>query len=185
MKGIIFNLLEDTLVAAYGAAIWEDLLRDIGSDGVYTSLGSYDDDQVQSLVLAASRKLSQPPAEILRWFGRAAMPLLVERYPRYFEGQSSIRAFLYSVNKIIHPEVRKIYPGAIVPTFEFRDAEDGGLLMGYRSPRRFCSLVQGFVEGAAAHFGEIIVFTHLKCMHNGDNACLFHIGFGGSNRGSA
>jgi hypothetical protein len=184
LKGIIFNLLEDAVVDAYGATAWEELLTDTGSDGVYTSLGSYDDTQVHSLLLAASRRLGQSPAEILRWFGRAAMPLLFERYPRFFEGHSSTRSFLYSVNKIIHPEVRKIYPGAFVPTFEFRDAEDGGLLMGYRSPRRLCALAQGFAEGAAAHFGETILFTHRKCMHNGDESCLFHIALGGPHSGS-
>jgi hypothetical protein len=178
MKGIVFNLLEETVAAEYGAAAWDELLAATGTDGAYTSLGSYADSQMQDLVLAASAKLGKSPAEVLRWFGKAAMPLLAHRYPKYFQGLTSTRAFLLSVNSIIHPEVRKVYPGAIVPTFDFRDAEDGSLLMGYRSPRRLCALAQGFTEGAAAHFHESIAFTHLKCMHKGDDSCLCHIRFG-------
>jgi hypothetical protein len=178
MKGIVFNLLEETVVAEYGAAAWDELLEAVGSDGVYTSLGSYADSQVQDLVCAAAQKLGKSPADVLRWFGKAAMPLLASRYPRYFQEQTSTRAFLLSVNSIIHPEVRKVYPGAIVPTFDFRDAEDGALLMGYQSPRRLCALAQGFTEGAAAHFRESVTFTHLKCMHKGDDSCLCHIRFG-------
>jgi hypothetical protein len=82
-----------------------------------------------------------------------------------------------SVNNIIHPEVRKIYPGADVPTFEFRDELDGGLLMGYLSPRRLCALAQGFIEGAATHYGETVIFEHRECMHQGDKKCLCHITF--------
>jgi hypothetical protein len=178
MKGIVFNLLEETVVAEHGPAAWDALLAAAGCDGVYTSLGSYADSQMQDLVLAAAQALGKSPAEVLRWFGRAAMPRLFERYPHFFHGQTSTRAFLLSVNSIIHPEVRKVYPGAMVPTFEFRDAEDGGLLLGYQSPRRLCALAQGFAEGAAAHFGEAIVFTHLKCMLRADDACLCHIRFG-------
>jgi hypothetical protein len=178
VKGIIFNLLEDAVSSEFGAAAWDGLLAAVGSDGVYTSLGSYPDSQVRDFLGAAAARLGKTPEEMLRWFGNAAMPLLYERYPRFFAGHTSTRAFILSVNEIIHPEVLKIYPGADVPFFEFRDAEDGGLLMGYRSPRRLCRLAQGFAEGAAQHFGQAITFTHLKCMHNGDESCLCHIAFG-------
>ena len=36
MKGIIFNLLEDVVVDAYGDRMWDDLLDTTGLDGVYT-----------------------------------------------------------------------------------------------------------------------------------------------------
>lgn len=177
MKGIVFNLLEETVTAQFGPEVWDELLEAVHSDGVYTSLGSYPDSQVQGMVMAAAAKLKLSPADVLRWFGKAAMPLLIERYPGFFEQQPNARALLLSVNSIIHPEVLKIYPGAVVPVFEFRDAEDGGLLMGYRSPRKMCALAHGFAEGAAAHYGETIEFTHLKCTHRGDDECLCHIAF--------
>jgi predicted hydrocarbon binding protein len=178
LKGIVFNLLEDVVSAEFGPQAWEDLLAEIGSGGVYTSLGSYPDEQMQAMVMAAAKKLDKSRAEVLRWFGRAAMPRLIERYPHFFEHPRTARELVLSVNQIIHPEVRKIYPGAVVPTFDFRDAEDGSLLMGYRSPRKLCALAQGFVEGAAAHYGETIQFAHLKCMHRGDDECLMRISFG-------
>ena len=121
--------------------------------------------------------LDSTPFDVLRWFGRQAMPLLFERYPGFFQGPASTRSFLLSVNHIIHPEVRKIYPGAQVPTFEFFYGEKGALLMEYRSPRRMCALAQGFAEGAAAHYGELVTFDHLECMHRGDEKCLCSILF--------
>lgn len=177
MKGIIFNLLEEVVTTEYGPDVWEQLLASIGSDGAYTSLGSYPDEHIFGIVATASQLLGQPARDVLQWFGRKAIPLLAERYPGFFQGQTSTRQFLLSVNNIIHPEVRKVYPGAVVPTFEFQNADDGGLLMGYRSPRRLCALAQGFTEGAAQIFSETISFTHLKCMLRGDDHCLCHISF--------
>lgn len=49
--------------------------------------------------------------------------------------------------------------------------------MGYESKRRLCALAQGFVEGAAAHYGEAVEFEHRQCMHDGDSKCLFHLSF--------
>jgi hypothetical protein len=157
MKGILFNLLEDVVIRNHGEDTWDQLLAASALDGAYTSLGSYPDDQIQDLVGAASRKLGLTPFGVLRWFGQQAIPLLFVRYPAFFSSQSSTRPFVLSVNNIIHPEVRKIYPGADVPTFEFRYAPDGGLMMGYLSPRRLCALAQGFIEGAAAHYRETVV----------------------------
>jgi predicted hydrocarbon binding protein len=177
MKGIIFNLLEDVVINDHGQDTWDELLNATSLDGAYTSLGSYPDEHIQALVGAAARMLGLSPFEVLRWFGQRAIPLLVERYPSFFTAQQSARLFVLSVNGIIHPEVRKIYPGADVPTFEFHDAPGGALMMGYRSRRKLCALAQGFTEGAATHYGETVIFEHRECMHNGDTRCLCHISF--------
>jgi len=86
----------------------------------------------------------------LRWFGQQAIPLLFERYPAFFSSQSSTRPFVLSVNRIIHPEVRKIYPDANVPAFEFRHAPDGGLMMGYLSPGDYVPWLRDLSRGGHA-----------------------------------
>lgn len=183
MKGIIFNLMEEVVTTSHGPDAWDSLLDAAKLEGAYTSLGNYPDQAMQALVAAAAQSLGITPFEVLRWFGNEAMPLLFVRYPGFFSPHKSTRSFVLTVNSMIHPEVRKIYPGAECPDFEFSDAPDGSLLMGYQSPRRLCALAQGFVEGAAAHYGEEIVFEHQQCMHNGDQACLCRISFPSEQRG--
>src|SRR6185312_7716364 len=112
MKGIVFNVLEEVVVANYGEAVWDDLLDAAGSDGVYTSLGTYPDDHIMRLVKAASDALGIPPMDVVRWFGRQAIPRFAERYPVFFTAHTSTRPFVLALNTIIHPEVRKIYTGA-------------------------------------------------------------------------
>jgi hypothetical protein len=177
MKGVIFNLLEEVVRRSHGEDTWDALLDAAGLTGSYTSLGSYPDEDLGKLVHAASDALGIPSGEVLRWFGREAMPILAERYPVFFAAHTSARPFVLSVNKIIHPEVRKIYAGADVPIFDFHDEPDGALLMGYHSARKLCALAQGFVEGAARHYSETVKFEHLACMHNGEAKCLFRLSF--------
>jgi hypothetical protein len=177
MKGVVFNLLEEVVVRNHGLDVWDALLDASGLPGAYTSLGSYPDEHVGKLVVAAASALGQTPSAVLRWFGQKAMPVLAERYPAFFTAHSSARPFILSLNSIIHPEVRKIYPGADTPSFDFEDAADGALLMGYQSVRRLCVLAQGFVEGAGAYYGETVRCEHVKCMHQADPKCVLRISF--------
>lgn len=175
MKGIIFTLLEDVVTTAHGTATWAGLVDAAGVEGSYTSLGSYPDSEIAQLVAAAAAATGQSEADVLRWFGRAAMPLLAERFAGFFSGRHDARAFVCSLNTIIHPEVHKLYPGAACPHFDFVDAEDGALLIGYRSPRRMCALVEGFLLGVSDHYRQTAQIAHLACMAQGAPACRLHV----------
>jgi len=178
MKGIVFNLFEQTVVEAHGDRMWEALLDTTGLDGVYTSLGSYPDEDFFSLVTATSEALDTPPDDVVRWFGRNAMSLFAERYPHLFTEHSQTRSFVLTLNDIIHPEVRKLYPGAIVPEFAFDGSDPGGLAMDYYSPRKLCAFAEGLLLGAADHYGQAIRIEQPKCMNRGDRRCRLEITFG-------
>jgi Haem-NO-binding len=177
MKGIVFNLLEEVVRREYGEDTWDTLLEAAGLDGVYTSLGNYPHEELLQLVTAASPALQMPAEAIIRWFGRHAIALLVERYPEFFEAHKTTRAFLLTLNDVIHPEVRKIYPGADVPIFDYDTSSEEVLEMKYRSARKLCMFGQGLIEGAAAHYGEAVSIEQLKCMNRGDDRCEFRVAF--------
>lgn len=178
MKGVIFNLLEEVVVNAHGDDAWDELLDQAGVDGIYTSLGSYGDDEMMRLVEAASVMLSMPADDVLRWVGRQAMPMMAVRWPSVFDVHGSVFPFLRNLNSVIHPEVRKLYAGANCPHFDHATLPDGTLLLGYRSPRRLCGLAHGFVEGAADHYREAVTLRHMECMHAGDEKCLIAVSSG-------
>jgi hypothetical protein len=177
MKGIVFNLLQQAVEAEYGETTWEAMLDSAGVDGAYTSLGSYPDEELGQLVDAASSALDTPHEGVVRWFGRVALPMLAEQYSQFFDGHTSARSFMLTLNDIIHPEVRKLYPGAGVPEFDFDTSSDEILTMGYSSQRKLCSFGEGLVEGAAAHYGEAVAIDQPRCMNRGDERCLLKISF--------
>ena len=177
MKGVVFNLLEEILSQEHGEDLWDDVLASAGLGGAYTSLGSYPDADFFALVSVASRALDTPPEDLVRWFGRQAMPLFAQNYPGLFARYSSARPFVGALNDIIHPEVRKLYPGADVPEFDFDTSRDDVLVMGYHSSRRLCAFAEGLIEGAAAHYGERVSISQPECMNQGHDRCIIEIAF--------
>jgi hypothetical protein len=180
MKGIIFNLFEEVVVSEHGDDAWEDMLEQAGIDGAYTAVGSYPDVEFITLLKAMpAGEANHSPDDLLRWFGAKAIPLLARRYPVFFEGHTSTRSFLLTLNDIIHPEVRKLYPDADVPVFDFdTPSTNGTLVVGYRSGRKLCELAEGFIQGAAGHFGEQVSIEQPHCMHHGDERCELVCTFG-------
>lgn len=175
MKGIVFNLLEEIVVREYGEGIWDLLLEQTGLDGSYTSLGNYDDQELLALAGAASEAIGLPQGEVGRWYGRSAFPLLAGRFPQLLEPHQSVRSFVLTLNEIIHPEVRKLYPGATPPAFAFDASDEDRLIMDYDSERRLCAFAEGLLLGAGDYFQEPLTIDQLECMHRGDDRCRLEI----------
>lgn len=167
----MFNLLEEVVSDEHGTDVWDDLLVEAGVDGAFSSLGNYPDAELLGLVGAASVKLGLEADAIVRWFGARAIPLLAREYPAFFAPHRTTRDFLLTLNSVIHPEVRMIYPGADVPEFDFGQDEAGALVIGYASQRKLCSLAEGFIDGTASHYGENVAIHQTACMKQGAERC--------------
>ncbi len=182
MKGIIFNLAEEVVTTAYGEGTWESLLDAAGLDGAYTSLGNYPDEHLFALVSAAATALDRPADDVVRDIGEGAMPLLAERYPDFFSGHNDVRSFVLTLNEVIHAEVRKLYPDADVPVFGFDTSNADVLVLSYDSKRKLCFLAEGFISGAAAHYGQRVEIDQPACMKRGDDRCLIRCAFSSPDR---
>lgn len=177
MKGIVFNVLETLVTREHGEDAWDDILDDAGVRGAYTSLGNYDDAELHALVGAAAARSGADPQEVVRWFGREAIPVFAGLYPELFSPHESTREFVLTLNAIIHPEVRKLYPGADVPEFDFDTTDPEVLELGYRSARKLCAFGEGLLQGAALHYGETAHIDQPECLLRGDERCLLRIAF--------
>ncbi|MGH2711707.1 MAG: heme NO-binding domain-containing protein [Actinomycetota bacterium] len=177
MKGIVFNLLEQVVTDQHGEDAWDQILEAAGQEGAYTAVGSYPDEQFMALVGAAVELLRVEPDDLVRWFGKRSIPLLASRYPAFFEGHTSTRSFVLTLNDVIHPEVRKLFPGADVPTFDFRTPDENTVELAYVSSRKLCSFAEGLVEGAAGSFGETVEINQTECMKRGDARCVLVCAF--------
>jgi hypothetical protein len=131
-------------------------------------------------VSAAAEVVGRPEQDTVRWFARASTPWLVERYPAFFSGHRSLRTFLPTLDDVIHREVRKLYPGAIAPSFAFSTSPEGHLRLEYTSPRKLCAFAEGLIEGTAVHFGETVRVTQPTCARRGDPTCVLQCEIGAS-----
>jgi hypothetical protein len=171
VTGIIFNLLEEAVVRRFGAEAWSAMLAHVGSSG-YLPFDRYPDEDLFVLLeaLPVDRETTAP--ERLRWFGRAAVPLLAERYPMIFAPHRSAESFLLTLNQLLHPGGPP--PGAEGGPLDLEVLESGpdaDLVLGYRSTRRLCALAEGFVTGAADWYGERVRIVQPRCMLEGEERC--------------
>jgi predicted hydrocarbon binding protein len=175
MKGVVFDILRDMVETQYGLEGWQAVLDSAGSDGIYVSTKTYADAELMDLVAAAS-KITTIPVNILVFsFGEYMVPHFYKRFPYFFSDLPNFIKFLISVDQIIHVEVRKLFPDAGLPTFNYCDESENSLTMNYKSPRKLCFLAEGLISGSAKHFNQKYKMTHNPCMHDGNDHCSLKV----------
>lgn len=174
MKGVVFNIVEEVVIGLYDEDTWDNVIDEAGVSGVYSSPGSYPDEDLYAIVAAAAKLLDVEVPALLRIVGTKAFNGLATRYPDLVGQHVDTIAFIRHVEDYIHPEVKKLYPSAILPEFEFSDLENGMTRMLYRSPRGLHNLAEGLIEGAAERFGQTIT-VHRPDIDAGPDTTVFDL----------
>ncbi len=181
MKGLIFNLLEEFLVARCGETGYELILADCQLITAKPSLmvgpGSYPDQDFTAIIASAAKRLGLSSDELLHEVGQAAIPRLALRYPQFFCSSKHPREFFASLNFIHHLEVKKLYKDTELPRFRCENKADGSLLISYISGRGLCHLFSGLINGVADHYQTPLSQRQLVCIDDGQPECLFKLTF--------
>jgi len=175
MKGIVFNLLGEMVEEEFGLEAWDSLLTKTGLDGHFISSQTYPDEDLFALVGAATEATGIDAKELIRSFGRYMLPAFRQQNPQFFDEHTDLKSFLLTVDRVIHVEVRKLHPGAILPEFTYNSESDSQLTMYYTSPRKLCHLAEGLIDASAKHFKTRYELDHSQCMHDGAKHCELKI----------
>jgi hypothetical protein len=119
-------------------------------------VGTYSHAEMVNLVSELSARIDIPVSDLLALFGRHLMGRFETLYPIFFEGIDGTFSFLETLEDHIHKEVRKLYPEAELPTFDYAYPADGIMTLEYRSKRPFADLAGGLIEACADRWGESI-----------------------------
>lgn len=158
MKGLVFSEFIDMVEERFGPDLLEHIIAvsDLPSGGVYSSLGTYDFDELARLVANLSAATGKEPGVLIKAFGMHLFGRLVHLYPQFLEDETSAMDFVPKVENYIHHEVRKLYPDATLPSFLIEEQEQDRLTFVYQSPRPLGDLAEGMLLGCAEYFGEAI-----------------------------
>src|SRR5260221_7177359 len=139
MKGVVFVELIEMLEQRFSLELVDRVIEtsDLPSRGAYTAVGTYDHREMVTLVSRLSDETGIPVAHLVRAFGEHLFKRFTEVYPAMFEGHRTAFEFLVAIESNIHVEVRKLYPDAQLPSFEYETDQPGQLVMIYRSARPF------------------------------------------------
>jgi hypothetical protein len=128
----------------------------LSSGGVYTSVGTYDHQEMVTLVTNLSALVGMPVPDLLREFGRHLFNQFVIKFPEFFVKMNSTFDFLPQVESYVHLEVKKLYPDAELPTFSCVFPSPDRLDMTYRSARNLPDLAEGLIRGCIEHYKETL-----------------------------
>jgi len=158
MKGVVFTEFLDMVDEMFGPEILEEIIEesDLKTGGAYTAVGTYDHAEIFQLVTQLGKQVDKDEADLVRTFGEHLFGRLAIAYPKFAEGVNSSLDFISNVESYIHPEVRKLYPDAELPRFEFDRVENDKLIVTYQSPRGLGALAEGLMIGCARHFKETL-----------------------------
>ncbi len=161
MKGIVFTEFIEMVEQKFSTSVANRLLdeSDLPSGGAYTAVGTYDHQELVSMVVKLSEISGLPVPVLIKAFGNYLFGRFHTLYPAFFKGVTSALDFLARIEDIIHAEVLKLYPDAQLPRFEITRPDSNTVIMTYHSERHFGDLAEGLIEACIEHFGDPVSLT--------------------------
>ena len=169
MKGIVFTEFMEMVEKNWDIDMVDDLIDavDPKSGGAYTSVDTYDYNELVSYVVELNKKTGIEVKDLVFTFGNYLANSFVEKFPIFFQEANNTFDVLKHVDDHIHVEVRKLYPDAELPKFSYDNETDNELTLHYESSRHFADLAHGLIDGCAKHFGENINVERNGRVENG------------------
>jgi len=161
MKGIVFTEFIEMVESKWGLAMVDKILDPEGlpSEGIYTSVGTYDDREIGILVTRLGDETGMGLDELQKHFGKYLFGTFASGYEAMVGAFDNTFDLLSKLDDFIHPEVQKLYPEATLPGFEITHRDDQVLRMNYRSQRRMPDFAEGLILAAAKHYKEEVAVT--------------------------
>lgn len=160
MKGIVFNEFEELVEEKFGDDMLDDIIDDchehLPSGGAYTTVSTYDHNELVHLVTALSARTKIPVPDLVTVFGHHLAQVFAKKFPTFFAECEDCFSFFKKIDDHIHVEVHKLYPDAELPKFSYQHHSDKQFTLIYESSRHFADLATGLLEGVAKHYGDVI-----------------------------
>ncbi|ELR65589.1 Guanylate cyclase-related protein [Photobacterium marinum] len=154
MKGIIFTEFLDIVEEAFGLDICQEMLDKAEDEGIYTAVGSYDHRALVKLIITLSKITNVPAEQLQEIYGEAVFLRLLKTLPAMDPPHQDTFSFIRSVEDHIHTEVKKLYPDATPPQFDFITQTSTKMIMDYKSARCMSHVCLGLIKGCAKHFSQ-------------------------------
>ena len=169
MKGIIFTEFMELVEDKFGLEVLDQVLDLSNDEGVYTSVGSYDHRDLVKLIVNLSKVSDIPVEKLQEVFGECVFQNLLKSIPNHASLKQCTNTFQFvrHVEDFIHVEVKKLYPDANPPQFDFISETQSEMVFDYRSARCMAHVCLGLIHGCASHFGETIEVKHQNQSEDG------------------
>lgn len=166
MKGIVFTEFLELVEDKFGLDMVDKIIdaSNLDSDGVYTSIGTYQFSEMLQLLQNLSKNTKISIDDLLLVYAEHFFGVIEISYPGLLATYKDPIEMLSSIENHIHVEVRKIYPDAELPTFIVEEKTEKSLIMVYKSSRAMHHFGLGLMNKTFEHFNSTakIVLEKIK-----------------------
>ncbi len=154
MKGIVFTEFLEMVEEKFSYEVVDYIIEssELKSKGIYTSVGTYEYDEMLQLVTNLSKKTNSEVPFLLKTFGKYIFSTFHKSYPAFFNRCGDAFTFLESIDKHIHVEVKKLYDDARLPVFQTTRIDDSNFEMIYTSERKMSDFAEGLIEESMSYY---------------------------------
>lgn len=158
MKGIVFTELVEFVEDQFGYKTADDMLEASMLDhkGAYTQGGNYPYEELVAILTRLSEHVDLSVETLIEVYARHLFSRIVMLYPKITDGFHSVLEFISVVDTFIHPEVKKLYPEAELPTFHLISLDKKCLVIDYHSSKPLYPMAVGLMLGASDYFKQSI-----------------------------
>ena len=174
MKGVIFTEFLEVVEEAFGIEVVDEMLTKSKASGVYTAVGTYDDSEMNDMVVTLSKLTNTPVEHLLEFFGKKLFYGLHSAYPHFFDAEVEIFGFIRSIHNHIHVEVKKLYPDALLPDIIVQNETENEIEILYSSPRKYGPLARGLLLSSLEYYSKHAKITE-KQLDDAGEKVLFTI----------
>lgn len=155
MKGILFCEFVEYLESEFGDDQAQLIIEKstLESKGAYTRVGFYDYQELIGLLTMTAEQTNHDPNDLLQGYANHLFGVFKRDYGVFFEGKNTAIDMLKTVDDHIHVEVKKLYPDAELPSFQY-EQEGEKIKLNYQSPRPLASVAYALVSACLHSFGD-------------------------------
>ncbi len=162
MKGVVFTEFLEFIEDKFGFDISDEMIENsaTSTNGVFTQAGNYPFEDMLSLVQTLSKITNIPLGDLVQAYGEHLFSRLITIYPKPISVYENTFDFVSNVEKVVHPEVKKLYPDSDLPTFEDPVIEGNTLEINYISSKPLMDFAKGLIIGCSKHYNEEIDISY-------------------------
>ncbi len=177
MKGMVFTELVEFVEEKFGFEVADGMLEAslLEEKGTYTQAANYTFEELVAIVSRLAEITKIPMVDLIEVYGRHLFGRIVGLYPPMVANFSSSLPFIAQVDTFIHPQVKKLYPDADLPSFSVISLSENELVIDYTSNKPLMPLARGLMLGAADYFGETIEITEDDTIHDAGQLARFRV----------
>ena len=154
MKGVVFTEYTEFIEDQFGYDVVDDMIEKAGVSGIYTQAGNYEFSDLFKMVQALSSIVNAPVGALVEAFAKHLFTKLIKIYPKPVQQYKNAFEFIANIDDVVHPEVKKLYPDAELPSFDTVSQTDHRLVMRYKSKKPLMDLAKGLMEACGEHYKE-------------------------------